>query len=390
LRIVYYNRLLNEPWGCGVHGRALVHSWRRLGHEVLCLPDDLVPDDERPSESRIGRHRWLPDVLRVPMLDLRARARVVFTTGRLLRQVDRFRPDVLIGRRSAYDYVLDELVRGTLVPHVIAEVNAIIHWELSETMGETIPPWEVARELAFLRKANTAVAVSAGVAEQLRSLGLQPESVAIVPNGTDVSRFDPQCAPDEEVAAWASTKNAVVVFCGTLAAHQDMETIAQAVGHLGARSGIGFLFVGPTREQLAGLFGDWPAPLVYCTGRIAHDRVPSVLACADVAWAALANDRVSALKLFEYMAMALPVALADERQGGRLVEEAQCGLAVRRGDSLGLARSVELILSRPELASSMGLAGRSWVEEHADWDRVAERMLSRVSGATGRGARAIV
>jgi glycosyltransferase involved in cell wall biosynthesis len=380
MRIVYYNRLLNEPWGCGVHGRALVRAWRRAGHDVLCLPNALAEGSDAPTSSGMARFWWVPPLARIPAMDVRGRLRSSSSTKRLVAEVGEFAPDIFVARRAAYDYVLDSLRARITVP-VVAEVNALLHWELPSVVHEYVLPWEGRREVSFLRDATCTVAVSDAVAAQLRACGVDPKRIHVVPNGVDVTAFSPESPLDEEVLSWATRMNRVVAYCGTLAAHHDMRTLARAVDYLWDRSSIGFLFVGPSRAELASSVGDEVAASgrVKCTGRVAHERVAGLLGCADVGWAAMSNDRVSSLKLLEYMAMGLPVVIADERQGSELVASVGCGYSVRRGDSDGLARAVlELVLDKNK-AAEMGNRGREWVAMSSSWDDVASQMVGCVT-----------
>lgn len=377
VRIVYYNRRLNEPWGPGVHARALVCAWRRGGHAVLCLPEDLLEGEARPQVLHASRFRWIPDVLRAPALDIRARLRVLRSAGPMVDKMLAFRPDVLVARRGPYDYVLDRIVRKRGTLKLIAEVNAVLYWELREMAGEWLPAWEGARELRFLRSSDVAVAVSDAIASQLAQVGVDSQKTFAVPNGTDVSEFRPDVTPDPDIAHWAERWQEVVAYCGTFDANHDMETLARALSMVAARETVGFLFVGPTRAELIHVLGAdaLGGERVRCTGRVPHERVPGLLASADVSWAALANDRGSAMKLFEYMAMGLPVAWADEQQGRGVIEAAQCGLCVHRGDAAGLADAALRLLDDRKEAARMGASGRSWVEQHASWDQVAAGML---------------
>lgn len=373
LRIVYYNRLLNEPWGCGVHGRALVRAWRGLGHEVLCLPDDLEEANHPTPASRIGRFSWLPWIVRSLGLDVRGRLWVLRSAQTLRKAIESFDPDVVVARRAAHDYVLDRLMRETSVFR-IAEVNAILHWELDAQEGKRVLPWEARSEVSYFRTADRLVAVSSAVAEQLERLGIDGSALRVVPNGTDPDVFHPGALKDPAVSEWASTRSAVLAFCGTLAGHQDFETLCRAVDVLAEDASLGFLFIGPDDQQVAQHLRLAPRQLM-CTGRVPHARVPAILACADIGWAAHANDRVSALKVYEYLAMGLPVVLADQRQGRELLATAGCGLSVDRGDSAELAAKVGSLLADRQRARAMGAAGRQWIEQNASWKHVAQQML---------------
>jgi len=377
VRIAYYNRLLNEPWGCGVHGRALVEAWRRAGHEVVCLPEALAEEGAIERQSRLNRFRWIPEWVRIPAMQIRGWTRLARSGWRTAEALRAFRPDVLVARRAAYDFLLDYVERRHDRPRLIAEVNALLYWEVRTVERQHVPQSEENREKRFLHGSDHCVAVSEATASQLAEIGIPADAVTVIPNGADVAEFGPGVEPDHLVAEWARGHSGVVVYCGTLAAHHDMPTMAGAFRSLARQPSLGFLFIGPTSEELAGVLGSrvLDDSRVWCTGRVPHAEVASLLACSTAAWIALANDGGSPLKVLEYMAMGLPVALAGERQARDLLEQAGGGLCVARQDAQGLAAAVSALLADQAAAAKMGAAGRAWVECNASWDGVAARML---------------
>jgi glycosyltransferase involved in cell wall biosynthesis len=77
----------------------------------------------------------------------------------------------------------------------------------------------------------------------------------------------------------------------------------------------------------------------------------------------------SPLKIFEYMATALPVVSLDVAPIGEVVRPEQEGLLVSEGDEEALAAAITRLLVDPVRASSMGRAGRERVVAHFSWQR---------------------
>lgn len=375
MRIAYYNPLLNEPWGAGIHGQALVTSWRSQGHEVLCLPWSLV-EDAAERRSRQNRFLWLPELARKAGVDLRARwyARFLFTDCR--DRLRSFRPDLLIARRDRYDYLLDRL-RAEPLP-CVGEVNAVLSIELAKLTGRRLLPWEVKREARFLRACDVLVCVSDVVREDVLSVGVPGNRVVTIQNGVDVNLFSPTVPPDPGLAEWAKHFSVVFAYGGTCSFWHDMATLAHAVTRVGELlPTAGFLFVGPSAAEVAGLL---PSSLVTsrvrATGRIPHDRVPPALAAADVFWAAFEHDYGSPLKMFEYLAMGRPVVLACDGPPADLIRESEAGSVVSRGDASGLAQlALRIAEDLGGLGAVQGRNGRRWAETRASWDSVAQRMV---------------
>jgi glycosyltransferase involved in cell wall biosynthesis len=386
MRICYYNRLLNEPWGCGIHARSLVENWRAQGHEVLCLPTEpLSPTSE--AKPRVRSLAWLPIFARAGAHEVSAQIRAMTKVSRLAKAAAAFSPEMLITRRAGYDYCLDKFLGNSALPYV-AETNAIVSRETRLLTGERVLPWERRRESNYLKKAAGAVCVTIELKSQLSGIGIPESRVATLSNGVDVEAFSPTVRPNKAAAEWSEGFHTVYCYAGTRSYTHDTAGLLEIAGRLAAQvPRAGFLFVGPTREELEGE-GTWPSSLcgrTYCTGQVAHSEVPSYLVCADVFWASFRNDYGSPLKLYEYMAMAKPVVLAGAGEAVEVVRASRCGHAVARGDGEGLLRhALELGSAPAEQRREMGANGRAWVVNGHSWGDVAAQFLKHAAAMLGR------
>jgi glycosyltransferase involved in cell wall biosynthesis len=73
-------------------------------------------------------------------------------------------------------------------------------------------------------------------------------------------------------------------------------------------------------------------------------------------------------KLFEYMALSLPVVISDFPLWRRIVEGAGCGLMVRPDDAGAIADALDQVLTNPQHAADMGRRGRAAVEAQYRWE----------------------
>ncbi|MCK4305854.1 MAG: glycosyltransferase family 4 protein [Candidatus Eisenbacteria sp.] len=94
-------------------------------------------------------------------------------------------------------------------------------------------------------------------------------------------------------------------------------------------------------------------------------------------------------KLFDYMAVGIPVIVSDADPLHRIVGEEKCGLSFRSGrpdDLAGLLRR----LADPEVRRRFGVHGRTAVRERLHWERdfdVALRVVKRLAGRSATGGR---
>ena len=81
-------------------------------------------------------------------------------------------------------------------------------------------------------------------------------------------------------------------------------------------------------------------------------------------------------KMFEYMALGLPVVVSDFPLYRKIVESAGCGLCVDPADPASIAAALSHLLKNPAEAAAMGRRGRQAVIDHYRWDEEARRLLS--------------
>jgi glycosyltransferase involved in cell wall biosynthesis len=81
-------------------------------------------------------------------------------------------------------------------------------------------------------------------------------------------------------------------------------------------------------------------------------------------------------KLFEYMALGLPVLTTDLPLNRAIVERHGCGLCVPADSPQALADALAWFIEHPEQARQMGERGRQAVEQHYNWDSEAVKLLT--------------
>ena len=80
-------------------------------------------------------------------------------------------------------------------------------------------------------------------------------------------------------------------------------------------------------------------------------------------------------KMFEYMALGLPVVVSDFPLYRKIVEEAGCGLCVDPTDPEAIADAISHLLKNPQQAAAMGRRGRRAVVETYRWEEEAAKLL---------------
>jgi len=84
-------------------------------------------------------------------------------------------------------------------------------------------------------------------------------------------------------------------------------------------------------------------------------------------------------KMFEYMALGLPVVVSDFPLYRQVVEDGRCGVCIPPGHPSELAAAIYDLVTDPQAAQDMGKRGRECVIERYSWRTEEEKLLGLYS-----------
>ena len=217
--------------------------------------------------------------------------------------------------------------------------------------------------------------------------GRDPEDVAVVRTGPDLSRF----VPAEPDASLRRGKPFLLSYVGVMGAQDGVDQALRALAALRTlRDDWHAVFMGDgdvideMRDLTLELGLD---DSVEFTGWVEQDTICRVLSTSDVCLAPdpknPLNDLSSMVKISEYMAMSRPIVsydLAESRVGA-----GAAAVFAPTGDYSGFARLISELLDDPRRRSAMGAAGRARAEDFLAWEHQERSLLAAYSRALGMG-----
>lgn len=254
----------------------------------------------------------------------------------------------------------------------------------------------IATETRCMREADAVVTLSESMRAEIMSRGIDGAKVHVVPNGVDVSSFQPG-QRDEDLVAELGLENRFVFGYVSNLDHwrEGHETLIRAAARLRA-DGVPAvaLIVGDGNrraelEQLVAAEGAGDAVLF--TGRVPHDRVLDYYRLLDVFVVPRIAERaarlVTPLKPFEAMAAGIPVVVSALAPLLEIVGDGERGRTFPPSDADTLATVLAELWRDEDARSEMAKRARDWVVAERQWSANAARYSAIYAAVTGSGER---
>lgn len=210
--------------------------------------------------------------------------------------------------------------------------------------------------------------------------GKHPDTVVVVRNGPDTTRFKP-LSPNPE---YRMGRPHMVCYVGVMATQDGLEYLLNAIEHIvhtRARNDVTFTLIGSgdRLDSLKQLAADLKIEeYIVFTGRIWNDALLcSYLSTADICVAPDPkndlNDKCTLIKIPEYMAMGKPIVSFDLTESRFSAQDA--AVYATPNDSLEFGDKVVELLDNPERRAAMGEYGKGRVKDALSWSHSKVRLL---------------
>lgn len=378
MKIIYtYTTVVSE--GSKVHIDSFIKAYRALGEAVVENGATVSPyKEDKKNKSLFGR--------------IRARAHWLLTNCRnafvLLLLIWREKPDAVLFRfQPMHTYFFSILVSSIFCP-VILEVNAVRSIELSHGR----PAISDFLDKISLCRARRCFVVSKRLKQHLiEYYKLDSNRVETSENGVDVDEFNPSISAGPVRKALNLDQRFAIGFVGSFRSWHGLDHLIDAAEMLTKKlPQCIFLLVGdgPDRRRYEELVKEKNLSEHFIfTKYIPHSEVKNYIAAMDIVMAPhsaasfLQGFYGSALKIFEYMAMAKPVIAAPMGQIKEVIEDGVSGYLIPSEETTRLVEALLTLYRDEPLRKCLGDNARARVVERYTWKMNAEKIKNLVEEA---------
>lgn len=247
--------------------------------------------------------------------------------------------------------------------------------------GAVIRAIEKVEAFAY-RKADLVVSVTDGFVPHIRAHRAKGP-IAVIKNGVDLSRFasDPAAA-DAFRAEHGLTGKFVASYVGTHGLAHGLQAVIAAAERLRDRDDIAFLMVGggAQRDTIKAIRDAKGLTNIVMLDQLPKAAMPAVWGASDAALVLLKRvdtfKTVIPSKMFEAMALGVPMILGVEGEAKALMEAGGAGIAITPEDDAELATAILRLADDRALGRQIGASARAFVRAQFDRESLAHAYLA--------------
>lgn len=401
MNILYVAERINAEDGSSVHCRAFVDNALKLGHKVCTYPaiqpivyrhQNQIPQADKNfwyylrkiNYSLLRRYLHRSNSYVSELLTcIEGLIGGIVQSIRLKRIIKSSSTDVIIYRNRLFNFAPYWAARKHKLK-VVTEINSLKSIETPLSVKKARPTVLTrAGERYAINHSSVVVCVSQNLKKQIKKIS-SDINVGVVPNGVDTSEFDPQrFKKDEAKRSMGLTRKFIIGYTGSYQKWHGLDQTLNVAALLRKQSpDYHFLLIGygvgfkPVEQQIQAM---GLADMFTQIKTLPHDQIPfhlSAFDCALMTYPMLEEFYFSPLKMFEYMAMEVPVLSTAIGQIAEVIEHKKSGLLVTSNNPEDY---VSTLLQNKAALPEIGRQARLLMAQQYSWLKNAERVIAEAT-----------
>ncbi|NQT25826.1 glycosyltransferase family 4 protein [candidate division KSB1 bacterium] len=235
-------------------------------------------------------------------------------------------------------------------------------------------------ELSLYQNAIALIGVTQGISNRLQDRGVPLDKIHMIPNGANTKLYRPGTRDPKLLKSLGINPDTfLVVYTGLHGLMHGLEFVMD-VAYILQDQGVTFLFIGDgvkKQDIMNKAYSLKITNVVFLPGQQEED-LPKYIQNAD---AGLVTTKkmdfcrgTLPVKMFSYMACAIPVLLCVQGEAEAILDRAKAGLLVEPENVQALRDAILKLKTDPKLGEKMGENGREFVHRHYSRKRFADAL----------------
>jgi len=311
-----------------------------------------------------------PGIIKIPLLDYTSL--ILSHRKEISRQVNEFKPDVIVGWGILNSYLAVKVAKRNDIPffyYWIDVLDKLIPIESFQRVGKLV-------ESKTLRQADKILVINEKLRDYMITLGAPPERTQVLRAGIDTERFNPEIDGSNIRKQYRlSEEDVVIFFMGWLYNFSGLKEVAlQLIRNKDYNLKLLIVGEGDAYEELQRIHEEYNLQdRVILTGKKPYSEIPAFIAASDICLLPAYPDEkimqdIVPIKMYEYMAMKKPV--ISTKLPGVMKEfgEDNGVIYVDKPEDV-VAKAIELVQNNS--VEILGSKARSFVEKYS-WDSITD------------------
>lgn len=250
----------------------------------------------------------------------------------------------------------------------------------------------IAARLAY-RQATAVSVVTAGSVAKIEANGVARDKILLAPNGVEGVLVNPESAGQFAAIQVAASRTRALrgrrlqfrlVYAGLLGPAQGVGALLDALETLQIPVRVDVVGEGSEAAMLEERAAALDVEFRFL-GLVGRTQALEISARADAAFVPLSSSNMTDTipsKIFESMALGIPVVAVTSGEAAKIIEVSAGGLVSEPGDARALASNIETLAANRELVTEMGQKARAYVAQHYLREDFYEVIFDRLESMT--------